>query len=71
MSASHHTAEVRGDIPRLHQQNRNKTLLLIVKTHEVISKAKTELWHRLLTHYLPLFSGGRTVRRQLPQRLVP
>ena len=24
------------------------------KTHEVISKAKTELWHRLLTHYLPL-----------------
>lgn len=25
------------------------------KTHEVISKAKTELWHRLLTHYLPLY----------------
>jgi transposase len=24
------------------------------KTHEVVSKAKTELWHRLLTHYLPL-----------------
>jgi transposase len=24
-------------------------------THEVISKAKTELWHRLLTHYLPLY----------------
>lgn len=22
------------------------------KTHEIISKAKTELWHRLLTHYL-------------------
>ena len=21
------------------------------KTHEIISKAKTELWHRLLTHY--------------------
>ena len=25
------------------------------KTHEVVSKAKTELWHRLLTHYLPLY----------------
>jgi transposase len=25
------------------------------KTHEVISKAKTELWHRLLTHNLPLY----------------
>jgi len=25
------------------------------KTHEVISKAKTEVWHRLLTHYLPLY----------------
>lgn len=25
------------------------------KTHEVISKTKTELWHRLLTHYLPLY----------------
>ncbi len=25
------------------------------KTHEAISKAKTELWHRLLTHYLPLY----------------
>jgi hypothetical protein len=25
------------------------------KTHEVISKAKTELWHRLLTHYLPVY----------------
>ena len=25
------------------------------KTHEVISKAKTELWHRLLRHYLPLY----------------
>lgn len=28
------------------------------KTHEVISKAKTELWHRLLTHYLPLYFPG-------------
>ena len=25
------------------------------KTHEVISKASTELWHRLLAHYLPLY----------------
>lgn len=25
------------------------------KTHELISKAKTELRHRLLTHYLPLY----------------
>jgi transposase len=25
------------------------------KTHEMISKGKTELWHRLLTHYLPLY----------------
>ena len=25
------------------------------KTHEIVSKAKTELWHRLLTHYLPLY----------------
>ena len=25
------------------------------KTHEAISKAKTETWHRLLTHYLPLY----------------
>src|SRR5205085_5184811 len=25
------------------------------KTHEVVSKAKTEVWHRLLTHYLPLY----------------
>lgn len=25
------------------------------KTHEVVSKAKTEIWHRILTHYLPLY----------------
>ncbi|OJX12319.1 MAG: IS110 family transposase [Caedibacter sp. 37-49] len=25
------------------------------KTHEVISKSKTEAWHRILTHYLPLY----------------
>jgi hypothetical protein len=25
------------------------------KTHEAISKAKTETWHRILPHYLPLY----------------
>jgi len=25
------------------------------KTHDIISKSKTELWHRVLTHYLPLY----------------
>lgn len=25
------------------------------KTHEVVSRAKTELWHRILGHYLPLY----------------
>ena len=25
------------------------------KTHDMVSKAKTELWHRILTHYLPLY----------------
>jgi transposase len=25
------------------------------KTHNIISKSKTELWHRVLTHYLPLY----------------
>ena len=24
------------------------------KTHDAVSRAKTELWHRILTHYLPL-----------------
>lgn len=23
------------------------------KTHEIVSRSKTELWHRILTHYLP------------------
>lgn len=27
----------------------------ISKTHEIVSNAKTELWHRILTHYLPLY----------------
>ena len=25
------------------------------KTHDIVSKFKTELWHRILTHYLPLY----------------
>ncbi len=25
------------------------------KTHDIISRSKTELWHRILTHYLPLY----------------
>lgn len=25
------------------------------KTHDMISRSKTELWHRILTHYLPLY----------------
>jgi len=24
-------------------------------THEIVSRSKTELWHRILTHYLPLY----------------
>lgn len=32
------------------------------KTHDMVSRAKTELWHRLLTHYpAALFSGGRAL----------
>lgn len=25
------------------------------KTHEIVSRSKTELWRRILTHYLPLY----------------
>ena len=25
------------------------------KTYEMVARAKTELWHRILTHYLPLY----------------
>lgn len=25
------------------------------KTHDIVSKSKTELWHRILAHYLPLY----------------
>ena len=26
------------------------------KTHDIVSRSKTELWHRVLTHHLPLYS---------------
>ena len=42
------------------------------KTHEAISKAKTQTWHRILTHYLPLyfpeierFAGNILINRPL------
>ena len=42
------------------------------KTHERVSRAKTELWHRLLTHDLPLcFPEARALPRQHPKRLGP
>jgi len=25
------------------------------KTHDIVSRSKTQLWHRILTHYLPLY----------------
>ena len=25
------------------------------KTHDIVSRTKTEFWHRILTHYLPLY----------------
>jgi transposase len=25
------------------------------KTHDIVSRSKTELWHRIMTHYLPLY----------------
>jgi len=25
------------------------------KTYEMVARAKTDLWHRILTHYLPLY----------------
>jgi transposase len=40
------------------------------KTHEAISKAKTEIQHRILTHYLRLYFPGRSLPRLQPQRLV-
>ena len=52
------------------------------KTHEIVSKAKTKLWHRILTHYLPLYfpeakrfhrsprSRKRTDQHQAPKRQI-
>ena len=31
------------------------------KTHEIVSRSKTELWHRILTRYLPLYFPRRSV----------
>lgn len=47
------------------------TLQEMSKTHEAISKAKTQTSHRVLTHYLPLYFPDRALRRQQPIRLVP
>ncbi len=42
------------------------------KTHEMVSRAKTELWHRILTHYLPLyFPEADRFHRSSRRRLVP
>ncbi len=42
------------------------------KTHEMVSRAKTELWHRILTHYLPLyFPEADRYHRSSRTRLVP
>jgi hypothetical protein len=38
--------------PLLHGTNDIQELS---KTHDMISRAKSELWHRVLTHYLPLY----------------
>lgn len=36
------------------------------KTHEVVSRAKTELWHRILGHYLPLYFPKLLVSSEVP-----
>ena len=42
------------------------------KNHEAVSPSKTELWDRILTHYLPrYFPRGRTMSPELENRLVP
>ncbi len=30
-------------------------LLELSKTHDIVSRSKTEFWHRVLTHFLPLY----------------
>jgi len=32
-----------------------KDAQVILQMHEIVSRSKTELWHRILTHYLPLY----------------
>ena len=42
------------------------------KTHEIVSRSKTELWHRILTHSrVALLPRSRTVSSKLANRLVP
>lgn len=41
------------------------------KTHEAISKAKTQTWHRIHALSATVFSRDRAFRRQQPVRLVP
>lgn len=33
----------------------NNDIQELSKTHDIVSRSKTELWHRILTHYLPLY----------------
>lgn len=35
--------------------NGTNDLQELSKTHDIVSRSKTELWHRILTHYLPLY----------------
>lgn len=48
-----------GSVPRSATSIRSPlgstSLQELSKTHETISKAKTQTWHRILTHYLPLY----------------
>ena len=43
------------------------------KTHDIVSRSKTELWHRVLTHYLPLYfdSARSRVRKVAARRRSP
>jgi len=41
------------------------------KTHDIVSKSKTELWHRILTHYLPLYFPEADRFHRSPRGLFP
>lgn len=43
------------------------------RTHDMVSRSKTELWHRVLTHYLPLFlpDADRFHRGSRSYRFLP